>query len=149
MLWRRLCTTLPLPMMSTPRSRRNCSCRAKSKCQSSGLVAVEAELEHGHVGIGKQVVQHRPGAVVEAPFVGAVYVGHLGHQLAGQRGGAGRRVLHIEQRLREAAEVVDGARPLLEGDEGAAREPVRRHHQHGRGRLAPTQVFAQPGAAAR
>ena len=87
------------------------------------------QLHDRDVGLGKRVDQHRPGAVVDAPAVdiGADPGGvdHVAH-LVGQLGQARRRVLDVEQRLREPVEVVDRPRPRHGGDGGGVDVPVRR-----------------------
>ncbi len=104
---------------------------------------VHAQLHHRHRGLGIGVHQYRPGAVVQAPL--ALVGEHLARRQQvsdprGQRRAARRRIAHVEQGLREGAEVVDGARRLGRGHGGAAGEPVRRHAQD---RLRPRQRAAQ------
>lgn len=76
------------------------------------LVGVDAQLHDGDGGVGEGVQQHRPRAVVDSP---AVLVGadpgrvHDVADLVGQLGQARSRVVDVEQLLREAVEVVDGA----------------------------------------
>lgn len=88
---------------------------------------VEAHLDHRHIRQRKQVAQDRPSAVVESPRVvlgervGVDATAHLRSQIRAPR----RRVLHRIQGVREAAEVVDGARLRHSGYAGAAGFPMR------------------------
>ena len=66
---RRLCTTLPLATISTPRSRSGASAAPERDVVGERLVGVDRQLQDGDVGVRKRVHQHRPGAVVDAPAV--------------------------------------------------------------------------------
>jgi hypothetical protein len=92
---------------------------------------VQAQLHDRHVCIREQVREHRPAAVIESPVLIQLYA-YRRKQFAharGQQRAAGRRVLNLEQRLREAAEVVNGARLVHGGDGRAARHPMGGHRE--------------------
>ena len=98
------------------------------------LGAVYAELDDRNVGLRIDVAQHRPGAVIEAPFAFIGYDVHRREQFADARGedGVARcRVLHVKQRLWKAAEVMDGLGARHRRDRGAAGVPVRRDADNG------------------
>ena len=107
-----------------------------------GLAAIDAELDDRHVGVRIHRPQHAPGAMVQAAR--RVLDHDIGRQeLADPRRQgriAGRAVLDVEQRLREAAEIVDRLRRRPGADRrGAARLPVGADHQH---RLRTRQLAA-------
>ena len=106
------------------------------------LRLVDGKLHHRHVGGGKHMAQHRPGAAVQSPRKIRAHLQRLQQfaHAAHQAGIAGRRVLHLEQLAREAAEIVDRARRRRRGDRGAGQVPVRRHRQH---RARPRQALAE------
>ncbi len=87
---------------------------------------VQAQLHHRDIGLRIELDQHRPGAVIQAPVLIRM---HLERRQQGayarrQRRIAGRRIAQVEQRLRKAAEIVDGRRRRHRGDAGAMRGPV-------------------------
>ena len=95
---------------------------------------IQTQLHHGNIGVRVQMTNHRPCAMIQAPFVlvqtdwGAA--DELLRRLS-QSGAAGRRVLHVKQRLRKAAKIVDGTRIGHGGEPCAARFPVRGDAQNG------------------
>lgn len=96
--------------------------------------AVDGELDDGDVGLGEDVDEDAPGAVVDAPAVvnfdiGAEQVGDRARQV----GAACRLVLELVELLGEAVYVVDLARLCGALHERAARVPVRGDHQDGLG----------------
>ena len=132
----RLWTTFPLATMSTPRSaQRRQACR-QVEVVVERLQRVDGELQHRHVGVGVDVGQDRPGAVIDAPAVvvepDPARRGDLGH-LGGHLGRARARVLDREEAVGEAEEVVDRARRGHGRDGGGVGVPVRRDAQDGAG----------------
>ncbi|MEH3032531.1 MAG: hypothetical protein PGN07_00460 [Aeromicrobium erythreum] len=92
---------------------------------------VEADLQDGHLGLGREEPQDRPRAVVEAPL--GVEAGLVLEQLALEHPRHGRvplgRVLDPVQLVGEATEVVDDGVAGRIGDVRAAlRHPVRADH---------------------
>src|SRR3546814_1333632 len=89
------------------------------------LQRIDRELDHRHVGLGIEVGEHAPGAVVEAPLVAIradpERLGDLRH-LLGKLGQAGRRIVEIEEFLRKAVEVVNRARLWHSGDRRRSEE---------------------------
>src|SRR5256885_8584129 len=89
------------------------------------LRGVDRELHDRHVRFRKRMLEHRPGAMVEAP--GLIEADVDGREelayASGECGVAGRRILHIEQRLRKAVEIVDRLRLLHTRDRRAGRVP--------------------------
>src|SRR5437868_13827579 len=86
---------------------------------------VDAQLDHGEVRLWTQVLEDRPGAVVETP-VGAKrrpFADEL-RDAGGQLDAAGRWVLLLVQLGGKSAEVVDRARVLVAGDERAGNVAV-------------------------
>ena len=117
--------------------------------KGSRLVVDDGQLKHRDVCPGVQVVQHRPGAVVQPPILRGHHLGllHKGSGLAGTGRVARRGVADARERRRKAAEVVDGFRPRLHVDgRGAARQPVGRNAQDGAG---ARQLLPPAGQAAR
>jgi hypothetical protein len=101
------------------------------------LRRVDRQLDDGDVGVGERVDENRPGPVIDPPAVG-VEADPRGlddlRDLLGKLRIPGRRVLHGEQFVREAVEVVDGLR-LGHGRHGRRVDvPVGRHHKMARGR---------------
>src|SRR6266487_4088998 len=93
-----------------------------------GSRSVDAQLDHRNFCVGVRVLQHRPGAMIESPRIIEPYLDGV-EQLAHARGKpwiARRRVLDVEQRLREAVEIVDRFRLFHRGHRGSLRVPVRR-----------------------
>ena len=96
--------------------------------------AVDGELDDGDVGLGEDVDEDAPGAVVDAPAVVdfdvcAEQVGDRARQV----GAACRLVLELVELLGEAVHVVDLARLCGALHERAVRVPVRGDHQDGLG----------------
>lgn len=96
--------------------------------------AVDGELDDGDVGLGEDVDEDAPGAVVDAPAVVdfdvcAEQVGEVARQV----GIACRLVLEGVELLGEAVHVVDLAGLCGALHERAARVPVRGDHQDGLG----------------
>lgn len=96
--------------------------------------AVDGKLDDGDVGLGEDVDEDAPGAVVDAPAVVdfdvcAEQVGDRARQV----GIACRLVLELVELLGEAVHVVDLARLCGALHERAARVPVRGDHQDGLG----------------
>ena len=65
----RLWTTLPLPTINTPCARSGASRVARSRWYVERLQRVDRKLHHGDVGVGVDVGQDGPGAMVDAPAV--------------------------------------------------------------------------------
>jgi len=83
---------------------------------------------------GAKVVEDGPRAVVQAPVAaerGSAIAEETDDPLR-ELQVAGRRVLHLEELSREAAEVVDGLGACVCGDERAGLEPVRRDRENRR-----------------
>ena len=105
--------------------------RAQIEVVFERLHRVDRELHHRDVGSRERVAEHRPGAVVETP---AVLVETRPHRrdhfgdLLRERGVARRRVLHPEELLREAEEVVNGRRVLHRGECRRVDVPMGRDH---------------------
>ena len=136
----RLCTTLPLATTSTPRRKGREAIAPSSRCWSNDLVASMA-LHDRDVGVREHVHEHRPGPVVDPPAGGVdgdpdriQELRHLDRELRV----AGCRVLHPEQLVREAGEVVDRPGFRHGGDGDGIEVPVSRDGQDGTGR--PTEV---------
>ena len=110
-------------------------------------VASEGQRQHRHIGIGEQVAQHGPGAVVQPAFVDHPHRQPGGLQqrgaALGQRGRAGHVVAQCEQPGVEVPEVMDGRMPGRAEQHQAARGGMGRHRQDG-ARLAVAQP---PGPA--
>ena len=110
-----MCTTFPLPTISTPLSRSARQLRAERDVVVERLRRVDRQLHDGDVGVGEHVHQHRPGAVVEPPAVEVAAdprrLDDLG-DLLGKLAAAGCGVSHREELVGEAEEVVDGLRAL-------------------------------------
>ena len=109
--------------------------------------AVDGELDDGDVGLGEDVDEDAPGAVVDAPAVvdfdiGAEQVGDVARQV----GAACGLVLELVELLGEAVHVVDLARLCGALHERAVRVPVSGDHQDGLG-LAEFLEDAFPEAA--
>ena len=106
---------------------------------------VHAELQHRNLRRREHGFEHRPAAVVQPPIVAqahAVAVRRGAEQTGNGLGGggvAGRRVMLVEQSLRETAEIVDGAGVFICGDLPASGQPMRRHtrNQAGQGPAQP------------
>ena len=95
--------------------------------------AVDAQLHHGHIGVGEHVAEHAPCAVVEPPVAperGAPLPEEPCHAAREPRV-ARRAVPDRVERLREAAEVVEGRRQLVRGEERTGHAPVRRDGEDG------------------
>jgi hypothetical protein len=58
---------VPLPTISTPRSRSGARRAPSSKCESKPPLRVNRELHDRHVRLRESVHQHRPGAVIDSP----------------------------------------------------------------------------------
>ena len=117
--------------------------RAEFVVVARRLAGIEAQLHDRHVRLREHMREHRPGAVVQPPALVLLYIDWC-NQLAHARRevrAAGCRVLKLKQLLREAAEVVNGARPVHRGDGRAARHPVGGHRED---RLRFRQYFAEP-----
>ena len=94
------------------------------------LGGVDRQLHDGHVGVGEQVGEHGPGAVIDAPTVDVEPHPDRLDDLGDLRGDvrcAGRRVLEGEQLVGEPEEVVDRARLRHRRHGGVADVPVGRH----------------------
>ena len=95
---------------------------------------IQTQLHHRNIGIRVQMTNHRPCAVIQAPFILVQTDRRAGDELLcrlSQCGAAGRGVLHVKQRLRKAAEIVNGTRFRHGGEPCAARFPVRGDAQNG------------------
>ena len=116
------------------------------------LGGVDGQLHDGHVGgrIDVRAAPTRCRGRGPRPSSGLRAAARAAPDAAGELGVAGRRVLHAVERLREAAEVVDGAGPGHGGDRGPRPVPVGRHAEHGPGRARPVQTArrscATPGS---
>jgi hypothetical protein len=97
----------------------------------AGQARVHAELHDRHVGAGIHRDEHAPGAVVETAL--RVESDALGcdqrRDPCGERRFAGRGIAHVEERLREAVEIVDRRGVRGSRDPRATRFPVRRDAQ--------------------
>src|SRR5439155_10802400 len=78
------------------------------KVRSARLI--DAELRHGNARVGKDVLEHRPAAVVEAPGVigGDRERREEALNACGELGISVGRIAHLVELAREAAEVVNG-----------------------------------------
>ncbi len=95
-----------------------------------GDVAVDGELDDGDVGLGEDVDEDAPGAVVDAPAVVDFDVcAEQVRDVAREVCAAGRLVLEFVELRREAVHVVDLARLCGALHEGAVGVPVRGDHQ--------------------
>ena len=109
---RRLCVMLPLPSTSTPSSASGASAAPSANCCAGALRRHEGQRQHRDVGVGVDVAQRRPDAVVEPALVELRCTGDAGARAAaratrvGQRGRAGRVVAQRVELRVEAAEVV-------------------------------------------
>src|SRR3546814_15503846 len=83
-----------------------------------------------------------PAVVVGADVFRVHHVGHF----FGQPRQARRGVLHVEQRLRKAAAVVEGLRPPHPGPRGGVAVPLRGHSQE-LPRPRPSSPAPAPGPA--
>ena len=101
--------------------------RAERVMKRRRLRGVDRELHDRHVRLRKRMLEHGPGAVVEAP--GLIEADIDGREeladASGECGVAGCRILHVEQRLRKAVEIVDGLWLLHGGYRRAGGVPVR------------------------
>ncbi len=105
------------------------------------LGPVEAELDHRHIGLGIEVHQHGPCAVVQAPALALLHRRRR-QQLSGagrQLRRPGRRIAEVVKRLGKPIEVVHGRRLGHGGDGHAASHPMTRDHQNrpGSGQTPP------------
>lgn len=99
-----------------------------------GDVAVDGELDDGDVGLGEDVDEDAPRAVVDAPAVVDFDVcAEQVRDVAREVCAAGRLVLEGVELRREAVHVVDLARRCGALHERAVRVPVRRDYQDGLG----------------
>lgn len=99
-----------------------------------GDVAVDGELDDGDVGLGEDVDEDAPRAVVDAPAVVDFDVcAEQVRDVAREVCAAGRLVLEFVELRREAVHVVDLARLCGALHEGAVGVPVRGDHQDGLG----------------
>ncbi len=108
------------------------------------LRRVDGELNHRDIGLGVEMGEHAPGAVVDAPLVPVephpMRPGDLG-DFPRQLGQARRRIVEGEQIVGKAVESVDRPRPGHRGHRGRPDIPVRRHHQQRpRPRQSPAQL---------
>ena len=96
-------------------------------------IGVQTQLHHRHVGIGKQMTKHAPCAVIQAPiFIGGYRIFTQERaDFSSDFGAARRGIVHVEQRLRKTAEIVDGARFGHRGNSAAVREPMRGNSEDG------------------
>jgi hypothetical protein len=106
--------------------------RAELEVMFGRLGGIDRELYDGDVSVGECMDQHRPRPVIQPPtiVIGADEVRRqcIG-DFFGKFGQSRRRILHVEQCLRESEEIVDGLRPRHGRDCGGVDVPVRRHHQ--------------------
>ncbi len=95
--------------------------------EGGGLGRVDAELHDRDIGLGIDVQEHRPGAVIQSPGSVRRHRQRRQHVLNATRQGgrAGRGILDLIQLRREAAEVVDGLRRGCNRDGRAGPVPVR------------------------
>jgi hypothetical protein len=121
---------------------------AEVEMEVERLQGVDRKLDDRQVGLGIEMGEDAPRAVVEPPLVVVEAapdrlhrLGDLLRQLRRTR----RGILKGEQLRRETVEIVDRARPLHGGDRRRAEIPVGRYDEQ---RPRPRQSFAQraPGA---
>ena len=97
---RRLCTTLPLPTISTPRSRSGASWAPSATCSSNGFVALIASCRTGMSASGKACTStdHVPWSMPQLSASSPTHVGRTSvGDLLGEDRVAERRVLDGEQ----------------------------------------------------
>ena len=82
--------------------------RAQFQMVVDRLQSIDRELDHGHVGLGKEVSQYAPGPMIEPPLVAVQAdperLGDIGHFLR-QLGRARGRILESKQFVGEAVEI--------------------------------------------
>src|SRR5690625_2796492 len=96
---------------------------------------VDAALDYRYAGVGIHPAQYAPGAVVQAPVITqsrALVAQDRAHACCQVRL-ARRGVFDFVQRLREAAEVVNGTRPGITRKPGAIHKPMRGYGENRRG----------------
>ena len=106
------------------------------------------DLHHGHLGLGQQVHERHPGAVVQALFRIQTH-GHPGtrQDLGGQARHfrcARRRITQAVKLFRETAEVMNGLGLRASRDlDLEIRRPVGRQHEHGQQRRQTASQLGQ------
>ena len=130
---RRLCTTLPDPRISTPRSRSSDRVRPTSSWWASPRRHVDRDLEDRHLRIGIEEASEPSRRRDRGPRCHPLARGGCASRLTTSRaraGSPGAGIVRPVQRLGEAVEVVDRPRQGRDIDQRrAARHPMGRHDQ--------------------
>jgi hypothetical protein len=124
----------PEPTTSTPSSAQRPSAWPRRRPGFADRATRQRNLEHRHVGVGEEVAQRHPGAVVQAPRRRRASRRRAARRACAQpASGAPGAGYWMSYSGREAAEVVHRLGRGRGGNAHAARHPVRREDQHGLG----------------